>query len=279
MLIISQLIPTRLAYCGTPMILAAIDSKLSPSQSASIERGTALHYCSEVVTQSRGTYDITEFFSQGTNHLLHLAYRVTDNVFREGLGKTARHSITLSDKVREGHEKTSCLPIIHFKNLRVKGWVEAFLKYPRAYLSISACIDHSLATGRLPRDDALPPLISATLPLVLGLPTLPWMINSPVQEEPKFEAASLIEDPPKPQSEEITHPTGYSLNDPWYWSLLHNFSAEGEDVESVGFKKSDPIQEIIDFDSDNVVAGSMDTTCPDSFTLPNMGIISGDNSP
>lgn len=259
------------------MILAAIDSKLSPNQSASIERGSALNYCSEVVTQSRDAYDITEFFSQGTNHLLHLAYRVTDNVFREGLGEAVRHRITLSDKLPETHQTRSCLPTTPFKSLRVKGWVEAFLKYPRAYLSISACIDHSLATGRLPRDDALPPLISATLPLLLGTPRLPWMISSPTQEELSCEATNLIEDPPKTQSRNFSQPAGYSLNDPWYWTMLQNFDNGEQETETVGFEKSDTLQEMMNFDSDPSAARLLGASC--SHALPNMGIITGDNSP
>ncbi|KAJ5087919.1 hypothetical protein N7456_011535 [Penicillium angulare] len=213
-----------LAYCGTPMILAAIDAKLSPSHSESLERGNSLNYCADVVTQSRGAYDVTEFFSQGTNHLLQLAYTITENVFRKNTDLSKNHNVGSSEATHSIENEQSGLHVTPFNNLRVKGWVEAFLKYPRAYLSISTCIDYSLAMGRLPRDELLPPLIRDTMPLILGLPKLPWMIESPRNARATPQTERLLTEQPESQEEVAMDSNGFSLDDPWYWSFMQNFN-------------------------------------------------------
>ncbi|KAJ5287120.1 hypothetical protein N7478_002806 [Penicillium angulare] len=213
-----------LAYCGTPMILAAIDAKLSPSHSESLERGTALNYCADVVTKSRGAYDVTEFFSQGTNHLLQLAYTITENVFRKNPELSKNRNFNPSEAPHGIEDDQSGLHVTPFNNLRVKGWVEAFLKYPRAYLSISTCIDYSLAMGRLPRDELLPPLIRDTMPLVLGLPKLPWMIESSRNTCTTPQAERLLTEQPESQEEDVMGPSEFDLDDPWYWSFMQNFN-------------------------------------------------------
>lgn len=224
----------RLAYCGTPMILSAIDVKLSSSYSEMLERRRALEHCSEVVGRSRRIYDVTDFFSQGTNHILQLAYAITKNLFLENnvqQNGTSRieHPSRLDAYCGDGKgQGTNLVPA--FKGLRIRGWIEAFLKYPRAYLLISTCIDYSLATGRLPRDEFLPPLVRGTVSVILGLPKLPWTIGTHKNVK-DARAEKYIEEQRKPQdrgdsASSLLETRNSCLDDTWYLTLLHNI-AEG----------------------------------------------------
>ncbi|GAB1201952.1 hypothetical protein APSETT445_000550 [Aspergillus pseudonomiae] len=215
-----------LAYCGTPMVLAAIDVKLSVSYSDMVERKRSLAKCSEVIDQSRRVYDVTELFSQGTNQILHLAYAITKNLLLEsnmpqdGLSLIERLNY-LEDTDSESKGRNKLLSPA-FKRLRIRGWAEVFLKYPRAYLLISTCIDSSLATGRLPRNESLPPIIRDTTYLVLGLPKLPWAITSPKSPT----TVPAVESVQKEQHRLNGQQGSTSLNDTWYLSLLHNVDAD-----------------------------------------------------
>lgn len=165
------------------MVLAAIDVKLSSSYSEMLERGRTLNNCSGVVTQSRKAYDVTDLFSEGTNEILHLAYTITKNLFRENgtqqnATSTNETPACLGSRSTGAEEQRGGM-VPSFKRIKIKGWIEAFLKYPRAYLLLSTCIDQSMASGRLPRAESLPPLVQGTISMILGLPKLPWTIEVP----------------------------------------------------------------------------------------------------
>lgn len=208
-----------------------------------LERRRALDDCSEVVKQSGRVYDVTEFFSHGTNHILQLAYAITKNLF---LGdSTAQQQSempnvpqpTCSDKNNstypvdgDGQARKTAAPAFH--GLRITGWIDAFLKYPRAYLVLSTCIDHSLATGRLPRNELLPPLMRGTVSVILGLPKLPWTITAPTSPRDVYAERKSIEERRRPRDSEHGSSTSTamslverrnpSLDDTWYWTLMHN---------------------------------------------------------
>ena len=215
----------RLAYCGTPMVLAAIDVKLSMSYSDMIERKRALDKCSEVIDQSRRVYDVTELFSHGTHQILHLAYAITKNLLLESNVPQTGPSLTEDSKCLEANDVEEKgrdkLLSPAFKRLRIRGWAEAFLKYPRAYLLISTCIDSSLATGRLPHNELLPPIIRDTTYVVLGLPKLPWTIG-PATGGTTVPTEENIQ---KDQRRLRGRQGSVSLNDTWYLSLLQNVDA------------------------------------------------------
>lgn len=213
---------SRLAHCGTPMVLAAIDVKLSSSFSNMIEREQSLGHCTQIVNQSRGIYDVTDFFLQGTNQVLHLAYAITKNLFLESNSQRRTSSDAKSADHFDGtldsrHENNRALAPT-FEGLRVKSWVDAFLKYPRAYLLLSTCIDRSLATGRLPRDDALPSLVRSTLWVVLGHPQLPWTISTPRQGHVTKNRECIEDGHRSPGS--LSRTRHSALDDPWSWTLL-----------------------------------------------------------
>lgn len=179
---------------------------LAPSYTHSLNRQRDLNNCTEVIRQSRDAYDVTELFSTGTNHILQLAYAVTQNLFRDtNNAPSPAHRVV----------KTP------FTNLRVTGWVHAFLKHPRAYLLLSTCIDSSLATGHLPPDgSSLPAIVRQTVPLTLGVSKLPWTIDAPGRLGHKRQRIVRS----------CSHDGGTSrarLDDTWYWTLLHNREDEG----------------------------------------------------
>ncbi|RAQ48725.1 hypothetical protein AFGD_010801 [Aspergillus flavus] len=215
-----------LAYCGTPMVLAAIDVKLSMSYSDMIDRKRTLDKCSEVIDQSRRLYDVTELFSQGTNQILHLAYAITKNLLLESNVPETGASLIEDSKCLEGNELEvkgrDKLLSPAFKRLRIRGWAEAFLKYPRAYLLISTCIDSSLATGRLPRNELLPPIIRDTTYVILGLPKLPWTIGLATGATSVPTEKSVQKDQRRLRGRQES----VSLNDTWYLSLLQNVDAD-----------------------------------------------------
>ncbi|PKY05798.1 hypothetical protein P168DRAFT_221156, partial [Aspergillus campestris IBT 28561] len=190
-----------LAYCGTPLILSAIDMHLSPSYTHSLNRQHSLNNCTEVIRQSREAYDVTELFSNGTNHILQLAYTITQNLFRD-----------TNNPPSPAHHPENA----PFTNLRVTSWIHAFLKHPRAYLLLSTCIDSSLATGHLPPDGSfLPAIVRQTVPLTLGVARLPWAIDAPTP--PVGGKRHRIGRACSRDEGTFQLP----LDDTWYWSLLH----------------------------------------------------------
>ncbi|KAG2413185.1 hypothetical protein HFD88_002374 [Aspergillus terreus] len=215
-----------LASSGTPMVLSAIDVKLSSSQSDMLDRRRTLDACSKIIKQAGKVYDVTDFFSQGTNHILQLAYAITKNLFIDD--NTHRSDVLTAQPGNEDGQARAIVPASNGR--RVKGWVDAFVKYPRAYLVISSCIDHSLATGRLPRDELLPPLIRGSVFMILGRPKLPWTITAPTNSNTdhagRYNEEKRQDQDENQESVSLVDTRNPLLNDPWYWSLIHDVTAE-----------------------------------------------------
>ncbi|KNG87592.1 hypothetical protein ANOM_005442 [Aspergillus nomiae NRRL 13137] len=70
-----------LAYTAVPLVLAAIDVKLSPSQAEMTIRKRRLDRLGEIVRHSRMLYDVADYVAAGTNHILQLAYITTQEAF------------------------------------------------------------------------------------------------------------------------------------------------------------------------------------------------------
>lgn len=228
------------------MVLSAIDIKLSASNSEMMERRGSLEYFSEIIRQSRQIYDVTDFFSDGTNNILQLAYAITRDIFLQE-DATPSHraqngisSIGLIDQrdfnsgVSDGVD-VNCRPRLPtFKTLRVRNWTDAFLRYPRAYLRISTCIDYSLATGRLPRDESLPPLVRDTASFLFTMPSLPWTLTLNATLD-NGGTMTYSKDPRKIRGKQYqrakysangtadtTNRNVSVMNDPWYLALIQN---------------------------------------------------------
>jgi hypothetical protein len=232
------------------MILSAIDIKLSRSNSEMMERRSSLEYFSEIIRQSRQIYDVTDFFSDGTNNILQLAYAITRDIFlyedtapSQQSPHRAQNGIPSTGLIDQRDFNTgvgdggdvNCRPLLPtFKTLRVRNWTDAFLRYPRAYLRISTCIDYSLATGRLPRDESLPPLVQDTASFLSKMPSLPWTLTLNATLD-NGNTMTYSKDPRKVRGKQFQHAkygTKHAaditnrnvsvMNDPWYLALLQN---------------------------------------------------------
>ncbi|KAJ0422953.1 hypothetical protein BJY00DRAFT_310554 [Aspergillus carlsbadensis] len=185
-----------LAYVGMPLVLTAIDLKLSPSAAEMDRRRRRLDSLGEIVRHSGRVYDVTDFVTAGTNHILRLAYMTSQHLFLRFDQDSHAPQITGSAK-RGGSPPSSSNPSGTGMEVmdpatasRANTWHEAFLRYPRAYLLISTSVDYSLAVGRLPYDSALPELVRCIPPIGFGI-RLPWTINSP---QPEVSVRRLLRD-------------------------------------------------------------------------------------
>ncbi|OGM49895.1 hypothetical protein ABOM_001521 [Aspergillus bombycis] len=160
-----------LAYTAVPIVLAAIDVKLSPSQAEMTIRKRRLERLGEIVRHSRMLYDVADYVAAGTNHILQLAYITTQEAFLRCRTKAIGSSQMEIEPPSVGMSLDTS--ILNAK--RVTNWYDAFLSSPRAYLRISVSLDYSLATGRLPYDNALPLLVRQT-PWAKKQQRLPWTI-------------------------------------------------------------------------------------------------------
>lgn len=170
----------RLGYVGMPLILAAIDLKLSPSGDEMKIRQKRLDSLSKIIRLSESLYDVTDFVAAGTNHILQLAYMTTQNFFLPS-GPPSR---MISDRVEQNRIEKRVSPdvpnstrIRNQNSIRAKCWLDAFLRCPRAYLLISTSVDYSLAVGRLPYDTSLPALVR-DIPAMGAITQLPWTIDT-----------------------------------------------------------------------------------------------------
>ncbi|KAJ5654693.1 Transcription factor [Penicillium lividum] len=167
-----------LAYVGMPLVLAAIDLKLSPSRSEVAARQKRLDSLSRIIRHSESLYDVTDFVAAGTNHILQLAYVTTQNCFLPREISSTEHSMEGFNSVRHGNvprelSKRSLSP----SHSRAKNWLDAFLICPRGYLLISTSVDYSLSVGRLPYDSSLPALVR-DISNQFSMSRLPWSVGN-----------------------------------------------------------------------------------------------------
>jgi hypothetical protein len=147
-----------LGYIGMPLVLAAIDLKLSPSREQMEVRQRLLTSLSQIIRHSEALYDVTDCVAVSINHILQLAYATTQNIF-EDKPRQLRSSTNILGRA----SNISMLP----KANRPTSWQDAFIRCPRAYLLISTSLDYAMSTGRLPSASALPEIVR-------DLGRLPW---------------------------------------------------------------------------------------------------------
>ncbi|OJJ34569.1 hypothetical protein ASPWEDRAFT_112951 [Aspergillus wentii DTO 134E9] len=187
-----------LAYAAMPLVLTAIDVKLSPSQSEMIIRQRRLERLGEIVRHSKALYDVTDFVAMKTNNILQLAYITTQDVFLRCGSHAVQEPPRMHSEISIGSPAdTPTDGLGSFIQGRPTNWHDAFLGNPRAYLRISTTVDYGLSNGRLPYENALPRLVRH-LPWV-GLTRLPWTqdseeqpngIDEPDQRKSEFKLAS-----------------------------------------------------------------------------------------
>lgn len=172
-----------LAYAGMPLVLAAIDLKLSSTREDIAARQKRLNCLSRIIRHSETLFDVTDFVAAGTNRLLQLAYKTTQNFFLSG----SNSPIPSGNPMLVGGNDLAITPnrARHPKMpspSRAKSWLDAFIRYPRAYLFISTSVDHCLSVGRMPYGNALPALVR-DIPAMGSMTQIPRKIDPYVPSE------------------------------------------------------------------------------------------------
>ncbi|KAL4964936.1 Zn(II)2Cys6 transcription factor [Aspergillus stella-maris] len=169
-----------LAYVAMPLVLTAIDLKLSPSAKEMERRRRRLDSLGEIVRHSGRVYDVTDFVTAGTNHILRLAYMTAQHLFlrwdEDSQGQISGSERRGSSPPQVAPTSANSMEVEPASPGRANTWHEAFLRFPRAYLLISTSVDYSLAVGRLPYDNALPELVRSIPPIGMAI-RLPWTIE------------------------------------------------------------------------------------------------------
>jgi hypothetical protein len=164
------------------MVLNAIDVKLSRSSAEMLERKKSLDYFAQIISRARTAYDVTDYFSDGTNHLLRLAYAITKELFLSNASSADAASLSWSSKansrVQDG-DSPGQLAQSPRSGFKVRNWTEGLLEYPLAYLRISVTVDYCMAKGFLPGDDCLPPMLRDVTTITFQTPKLPLPISCP----------------------------------------------------------------------------------------------------
>lgn len=160
-----------------PLILSAINFKLSPTEKAMNSRRYPLECLGDLISNSSRVYEVTDFVSTKADDILHLAYITSQDVFlREDPNISPQKSIGPStgmpnQNLHPQHSKADAQLIPG----RVKSWHDAFLRHTRAYLLISTTVDYFMSVGRLPQNNSLPELVCFMPPF--GKIQLPWSLG------------------------------------------------------------------------------------------------------
>ncbi|KAJ5718840.1 uncharacterized protein N7483_009922 [Penicillium malachiteum] len=170
-----------LGYVGMPLVLAAIDLKLSNKPSETTSRQKVVDFLSKIVRHAESLYDVTDFVAAGTNQILQLAYVTTQDFFLSA-NSAIRHSSpdtsydsgggrsAVAQRTRKGRARAG-------ETSRATNWLEAYIRCPRAYLLISTSVDYSLSVGRLPGGNSLPSLVRE-IASMCSMAQLPWTVQS-----------------------------------------------------------------------------------------------------
>ncbi|TPX21289.1 hypothetical protein DIZ76_015245 [Coccidioides immitis] len=127
---------SAIAYTALPLVLNALDVKLSGSGSQSATRKRRLRYYAEVMQLYRSRYDGTDDVAVYIREILHFA---------------EAQNLSILEKPLEGDDPNV--------SQETRGWAEVFIRQPRFYLRLSLTLDYALARGRYPQDSDLPILV------------------------------------------------------------------------------------------------------------------------
>ncbi|KAI1964520.1 hypothetical protein LOZ56_006189 [Ophidiomyces ophidiicola] len=127
---------SAVAYTALPLILYAMDVKLSRSISQSTTRKRQLKYYAEVMQLYRNRYDGTDDVAVFVREILQ---------FVESQNPYISITPLEGDISKPSHEK--------------RCWTDVFVRQPRFYLRISSTLDYALSRGRYPKDSDLPVVV------------------------------------------------------------------------------------------------------------------------
>lgn len=183
-----------------PLILSAINFKLSGNHEEMDARRQPVESLSKLMTHSRRVYNVTDVISTRTDDMLHLAYLVSGQIFLQNTpgGYDSRSIQPLSQSPSHYMQCDVSSP----RRGRAQNWLDAFLRHTRAYLLISMTVDYFMSVGELPQNNALPELVFLMPPF--GKIQLPWAL----QLEPP-ERTRCIEDTKHNEQEEQSTESTY----------------------------------------------------------------------
>ncbi|KAJ5824739.1 Transcription factor [Penicillium robsamsonii] len=173
-----------LGYVSMPLVLAAIDLKLSPSQKETEARQRRLNSLSQIIRHSETLYDVTDRVAVATNYLLQLAYVTTQNLplaqkppqLPSSDNVVTEHSLSSNQ-----HSARSFNKPMSSRTNHPTSWQDAFIRCPRAYLLISTSVDYTMAIGNLPSANVLPEILR-DLPAMGIIARLPWTSETPFSQ-------------------------------------------------------------------------------------------------
>lgn len=163
-----------------PLVLSAINLKLSGTVEQTDSRRMSLEALGELMSHSRRVYDVTDFISTQTDDILHLAYLTSQQVFLQD-----KVNIQSTDHSSRSKLSPSNVTKGKMEQRRITNWHDAFLHHTRAYLLIATTVDYFMSVGRLPKDNALPELVCFMPPL--GRVRLPWSLRQRGSREADLE--------------------------------------------------------------------------------------------
>ncbi|OAT09007.1 hypothetical protein BDBG_04585 [Blastomyces gilchristii SLH14081] len=156
---------SAIAYTALPLVLNALDVKLSGTTSQSATRKRRLSYYAEVMQLYRNRYDGTDYVALLIQEVLRFVEKQNFLIsFQPDESSSIMSSPNSSrDNGKEDTNKSS--PVTETSNgpaasnKRTKSWSEVFIRQPRFYLRLSLSIDFAFARGQYPRDTDLPALV------------------------------------------------------------------------------------------------------------------------
>ncbi|KAJ0421307.1 hypothetical protein BJY00DRAFT_323322 [Aspergillus carlsbadensis] len=164
-----------LAFVATPLVNAALDVKLARTYEDMVVRRQHVDLLADIYRRLALLYNVTNYVAVGTNQILKLVYRLSEEVLlRENqshLAAAGGPSAQMAKNANMNHN------LKLGAGNRLANWPDLWVCYPRAYLLISTSVDYSLSVGRLPHDNDIPEFLLNTPPDTPKV-RLPWMTKT-----------------------------------------------------------------------------------------------------
>ncbi|EEH34680.2 hypothetical protein PAAG_05729 [Paracoccidioides lutzii Pb01] len=229
---------SAVAYTALPLVLNALDVKLSGTTSQSATHKRQLGYYVEVMQFYRNRYDGTDYVAFLIQQVLKFAESQNLTVsFQASAGTNVMSNSTNNDSDVSGDTNTSTALTERsnsdkFAENGTKSWGEILVRHPRLYLRLSLPLDIAFARGQFPRDADLPSLVrefrlkddsgpsvetmEATIPMEFRMKDLPPPMDSlskppsqQKQEQQQQRAYKQSDDPPATKNTDVY----YHIND------------------------------------------------------------------
>ncbi|EEH42840.2 uncharacterized protein PADG_07660 [Paracoccidioides brasiliensis Pb18] len=223
---------SAVAYTALPLVLNALDVKLSGTTSQSATHKRKLGYYVEIMQLYRNRYDGTDYVAFLIQQVLKFAESQNLTVsFLASAGANVVSNSTNDDSDVSGDTDTSTALTERSNSDKAaengtKSWGEVLVRQPRLYLRLSLSLDIAFARGQFPRDADLPSLVrefrpkddsgpsvetvEATIPVESRMKDLPPPMDSSLkppsqqrQEQQQLRAYKQSDDPPATMNTDV----------------------------------------------------------------------------